>query len=218
MSSLPPCNGQNAGHCTPTELQKQQLDYAWNWFCFHADQRIKVYNFMLVALGFLVAAIVTAVDKDRLGIALVLCLFSALLAVAFVALDRRNRDLERLGADVLRELEKTVLFEKAGTATPSVMSSLDAGILANPKHEAGYSDKGALVSIENFVLGKHRLLLPATAWLFFLLFLGGALHLGSELRQPKRETSPDSAAVKVYCSTCPSNSPVAASQPTPVTR
>lgn len=217
MSSLPPCDGQNAGRCTPTELQKQQLEYAWNWFSFHADQRIKVYNFMLVALGFLVAAIVTAVDKDRLGIALVLCLFSALLAAAFVALDRRNRDLERLGADVLRELEKKVLFEKAATATPSAMSSLDVGILANPRHEAGYSDKGELVNTENFVLGKHRLLLPATAWLFCFLFFVGALHLVSELRQPKRETSTESAACKACCSTCPGSLP-AASQPAAATR
>lgn len=202
MSSLPPCDGSHAGRCTPTELQKQQLDYAWKWFSFHADQRIKVYNFMLAALAFLVAAIVTAIDKGRTGIAIVLCIFSALLAFVFVLLDRRNRDLERLGEDVLKRLESQVLFEQVPGAA--------GGILSSPHHPDGYAESlRSIVSWRSFWLGKHRLLLPGTALLFAGLFVGGAVYLATQ--DPAK--ADDSPAVKVYCPACPPKAAAPASQP-----
>ncbi len=203
MSTPPPCDGTNAGQCSPTELQKLQLDYAWNWFSFHADQRIKVYNFMLAALAFLVAAIVTAIDKGRTGIAVVLCIFSALLALVFVLLDRRNRDLERLGEEVLKDLEGKVLF----TQTSGVVT----GILLSPKHESGYPESlRSIATTRNLRLGKHRLLLPGTALLFAALFVGGAAYLYSAQREPIK--ADDNPTVKVYCPVCPPKPSTAVSE------
>jgi hypothetical protein len=36
-----------------SDLVKLQFDYAWKWFSFHADQRVKMFNFMLVVFGIL---------------------------------------------------------------------------------------------------------------------------------------------------------------------
>jgi hypothetical protein len=47
----------------PTGLQQLQFDYAWKWFSFHADQRIKMFNYMLVVFGVFIAGIVSALDK-----------------------------------------------------------------------------------------------------------------------------------------------------------
>jgi hypothetical protein len=35
----------------PSELQKLQFDFAWKWFAYHADQRVKMFNFMLIVFG-----------------------------------------------------------------------------------------------------------------------------------------------------------------------
>jgi hypothetical protein len=40
-----------------------QLDYAWKWFSYHADQRMKLFNFMLVVFGVLSTAIIAAISN-----------------------------------------------------------------------------------------------------------------------------------------------------------
>jgi len=38
------------------ELHRARMTYAWAWFQYHADQRLKAFNFFLVILGILVVA------------------------------------------------------------------------------------------------------------------------------------------------------------------
>src|SRR5260370_29011163 len=95
----------------PLELRKLQFDYAWKWFSFHADQRVKMFNFMLIVFGIFAAGVVNALDKDLPPVAIAgLCFFAAFLAWAFMRLDRRNRDLVWLGEDVLMDLERKAIF------------------------------------------------------------------------------------------------------------
>jgi hypothetical protein len=91
-------------------LHKLQFDYAWKWFNYHADQRVKMFNFMLVVLGIFAAGIVNAFDKAPNTVTAFLCFFAAGLAVVFTFLDRRNRDLVWLGEDVLTHLERKAIF------------------------------------------------------------------------------------------------------------
>ncbi|MGB8279029.1 MAG: hypothetical protein WCF20_14015 [Methylovirgula sp.] len=88
------------------ELRKLQFDYAWKWFAFHAEQRTKMFNFMLVATGIFATAVATAYVKSSSRLAFWLCIAGALVAAIFSLLDRRNRDLIWRGEEVLIELEK----------------------------------------------------------------------------------------------------------------
>ena len=95
----------------PSELHKLQFDYAWKWFCFHADQRVKMFNFMLIVFGIFAAGVVNALDKNLPTIVMAgLCIFAIVLALIFILLDRRNRDLVWLGEDVLMDLERKAIF------------------------------------------------------------------------------------------------------------
>ena len=47
----------------PGTEEDPRLDYAWKWFNFHAEQRTKMFNYMLVGLGILATAIATMVQK-----------------------------------------------------------------------------------------------------------------------------------------------------------
>src|ERR1700729_959787 len=96
----------------PSELRKLQFDYAWKWFSFHADQRTKIFNFMLVVFGIFAAGIVNALDKHVPKIAVAgLAISAGILALIFRRLDRRNRDLVWLAEDVLKELEREAIFD-----------------------------------------------------------------------------------------------------------
>jgi len=91
----------------PNELDKLQFDYAWKWFCFHADQRIKMFNYMLIVFGIIVAGIVNASRNGTHASAIAfLCIVAGVMSLIFILLDRRNRDLVWLGEDVLMDLER----------------------------------------------------------------------------------------------------------------
>jgi Flp pilus assembly protein TadB len=96
----PPCDPE-------LELRKLQFDYAWKWFSYHADQRVKMFNFMLVALGIFAAAIVSAITYHMAHRATaILCFVAGILALVFGFLDMRNRNLVLLGEEVLMALER----------------------------------------------------------------------------------------------------------------
>ena len=94
----------------PTELQKLRFDYAWKWFNFHAEQRTKMFNFMLVGLGILATALVGAIEKKLLLEAAVVGTAATMVALVFSLLDARNRQLYIAAMDVLIDAEKNLVF------------------------------------------------------------------------------------------------------------
>jgi hypothetical protein len=152
-----------------SELHKIQFDYAWKWFAFHADQRIKMFNFMLLVFGVFAAGVVNALDKRLPTSAIAsLCFVAAGLAEIFVKLDRRNRDLVRRGEDVLKHLEREVIFGEPPTIRREG-AQVDFGILTREASSAiGGRMKNVWLSVW---LGKHRLWLPMIGHLIAVLFL-----------------------------------------------
>lgn len=94
----------------PTDLQKMRFDYAWKWFSFHAEQRTKMFNYMIIGLGVLAGAVVSAINDGLEREASIICLFAILLGAAFFLLDKRNRRLYSVAQDVLIDAERTYLF------------------------------------------------------------------------------------------------------------
>ena len=168
----------------PSELYKLQFDYAWKWFTFHADQRVKMFNFMLVVFGIFAAGVVNALDKDLPPVAISsLCFFATFLAWAFILLDGRNRDLVWLGEDVLIRLEREAIFgesKKIKDGRNKDEQKIDFGILWRQVLEGRRSrDLGQIGNYwRDVCLGKHRVLLPAIAfWIGALFLAAGVLIL-----------------------------------------
>jgi hypothetical protein len=175
----------------PSELQKLEFDYAWKWFNFHADQRIKMFNFMLIVFGIFATAIVTALDKPRLSreITVGLCVIAGVLALIFSRLDRRNRDLLWLGEDVLVELERKGIFgedneidgRRIKTNGREEDRKVRFGILWRQKAEERENPTG---DIGSAIRGKHRLWLPWISYLFAVLFFIAAAFIWKQGPQP----------------------------------
>lgn len=83
-----------------------EFDYAWNWFQYHAAQRLTAFNFFLIIVGLLLVAYAQAIDHGWVGVGVAVGALGALVAVGFSALDVRNEELVNCGRQALLLLEK----------------------------------------------------------------------------------------------------------------
>lgn len=80
----------------PSEAHRLAHEYAWSWFEYHAQQRLQLFNFSIVALGALAAASATFLSQAAYIAAGLTAVFAGALAIAFLRLDQRNSELTRL--------------------------------------------------------------------------------------------------------------------------
>ena len=156
-----------------------RLEYAWKWFNFHAEQRTKMFNYMLVGLGILATAIATMVQKGLALEASVLSTAGVLLCIAFWFMDYRNRYLYSLAQGVLLQIETTQLFPGDG----------ESGIVKELSQREG-SPKPWRTGIAG---GQHRFWMPLVIIVFAVLFglaIALAIYMGSS---PDLQTTPDKA-------------------------
>ena len=159
---------------------KERFDYAWNWFAYHADQRLKMFNFMLIALGVFANSIVAAINGGSPLVAASLCVVGGMLSLAFRQLDRRNQDLTWIGEDVLAHLETEWLFKPAQTIPPfhekPNRDKVAYNILPRQKTDDDFKVPDGIQGIpKGLYLGRHRLLLKGTATLLAIFFFAGAV-------------------------------------------
>ena len=83
-----------------------QFTYAWNWFSYHAAQRLIAFRFYLIIIGavgwlfFKEGTAVTYLDNPLLGVSLFV------VSLFFYLLEVRNNQLVNCGREALDELEK----------------------------------------------------------------------------------------------------------------
>ncbi len=167
-----------------------RFDYAWKWFAYHADQRVKMFNFMLVADGLLATAVITALGQRMALGAAALCFIASALASAFTLLDARNQQLIWFGEDVLFHLEHNWIFkEQPGDVEDRDGNRVAYGILRRERDKKLKAKKtgtqdGAAASaqaprgrpsfpgshVRDAMASKHRVLLKAVAMGIAFLF------------------------------------------------
>ncbi|TGD70642.1 hypothetical protein E4634_20920 [Mangrovimicrobium sediminis] len=93
-------------------IQKEILDYAWNWFEYHATQRLVAFRYFLIFLGILSIALNNALQASNINFAQILCAVGAFISIAFLMLEVRNEELVNVGRDALIEIEKDSSYPK----------------------------------------------------------------------------------------------------------
>lgn len=94
-------------------ILRLRFDYAWEWFKYHAGQRVTMFSYFLIIAGILANAYVGLLDKGHPGIAAGLGALGAFTSVGFLLLDVRNHQLVDWAADVLGHLEESDIFTSA---------------------------------------------------------------------------------------------------------
>jgi len=88
--------------------KKDELEYAWKWFEFHADQRLRAFYYYLIIIGALGYGYLFCLNSDNKvsvsSLAPLLGFLGALISVAFLIIEIRNVDLVNIGRDELRRL------------------------------------------------------------------------------------------------------------------
>lgn len=83
-----------------------EFKYAWDWFSYHAQQRLTAFNFFLILMGAVVVSYTQAVNHDLQAFGVALGGLGAFVAVAFWAMEVRNEELVYCGRTALDVLEK----------------------------------------------------------------------------------------------------------------
>jgi len=82
-------------------------EYAWNWFEYHAGQRLTEFRFFLIFFGALALGFRIGLEDGNLIIARGICAFGVFVSFAFLMLDYRNEQLVNVGRDALMYLEQS---------------------------------------------------------------------------------------------------------------
>lgn len=82
-----------------------EFKYAWEWFSYHARQRLTAFNFFLILMSAVVVGYTQAVNNDLPSLGAVLGALGTFVALAFWAMDVRNEELVCCGRAALDQLE-----------------------------------------------------------------------------------------------------------------
>ena len=171
-----------------SELDKMRFDYAWKWFSYHADQRVKMFNFMLIAFGILGSGGVGALEADRPSVTLFLSVIGIIMSIGFFFLDMRNRDLVWRGESILKYLEKETLFK--GLTLADMRKEGDDWVeYAKDARILGFKQAGEIQAelktnlgsriahrFTQFQQGQHRIWFPLITGLILLFFSGLSIY------------------------------------------
>jgi len=83
-----------------------EFKYAWDWFSYHARQRLMAFNFFLVLIGAVVVGYTQAVNEHIRALGVGLGFLGAFVSVGFWVMDVRNEELVNCGRAALDKMEK----------------------------------------------------------------------------------------------------------------
>lgn len=90
------------------EKLKLAVKFAWDWFNYHATQRLIAFRFFLILIGIVSVGLSKSVGDGQLVFGVLVALFGGLISIAFWLLDIRNTELVNCGRAALDKLEPKI--------------------------------------------------------------------------------------------------------------
>ena len=87
-------------------ISNEVFNYAWNWFEYHANQRMIAFRYFLIFLGITAVALNNAIEVNNFHFVIIIGVLGSFISIAFFVLEVRNEKLVNLGRDALKEIEK----------------------------------------------------------------------------------------------------------------
>jgi hypothetical protein len=124
----------------PSLSDKDMLNYIWNYFQLHANQRMSVFNFYVSFSSLITIPLILTFKNEKnlhlLGILLGFLLF--MLSIVFWKLDVRTRMLIKISQDALKQLENNFNSKNDEITSKLRILQLDEDITKNMKKEENF--------------------------------------------------------------------------------
>ncbi len=133
--------------------------YAWDWFEFHAKQRLTTFNFFLIIMGAI--GYVYIFGKPDAPLINWIAFFGAIISFLFLLLEVRNTILVGDGRAALDKLEKENHFKKMLIRKANLKRFFLDKNTDNPRN-SGWQRAGFALSSHTFCL---RFVLSASIWI-----------------------------------------------------
>ena len=146
------------------------LKYAWDWFHYHASQRLTAFRFYLIIVAAILAGYINSFDNELYPFSSVLALIGAIVSFVFLQLDRRNEELVNHGRDLLDELEQEIhvfLRRRDDVKTKEEAERLAGGNFKPQQEKAWEREPISKIA-------KHRKMFRFLQILLLILFLAAA--------------------------------------------
>lgn len=96
-----------AAESKPSGPSEIACKYAWDWFSYHAAQRLTTFRFFLIIIGVVIVGYFKCVELEWRGLGFLIGLFGVLISIAFWLLEIRNEELVNCGRHALDKLEES---------------------------------------------------------------------------------------------------------------
>jgi hypothetical protein len=131
------------------KLLEFAIDHSWKYFAFHAEQRMKVFNFFFLAINALVAAAAGAAYA-KLWVFVAFSGFAVFfVSIIFYVLDRRNKQLVEIGELALIDFQKE-LGLKLSSISPKREDYYPVQFIERSDRLESYEDYRHLLASRNF--------------------------------------------------------------------
>lgn len=111
------CDSVNDGGTGPlpdvsckTLCTKEVLSYCWDWFEYHAGQRVLSFRYFAILMGIFAVGFANGLDRNSYVFLFCVAIAAALASLAFLYLDIRNEQLVSHGKNALLSLEASAAF------------------------------------------------------------------------------------------------------------
>ena len=91
-----------------TSNEEIAYKYAWDWFSYHAKQRITAFNYFIL----IISALIVGFSKANINEQLIYAFCGVIVSIAFFILDWRNTILVNDGRQALDTLERNNIYLK----------------------------------------------------------------------------------------------------------
>lgn len=93
--------------------------YAWDYFHYHAGQRLTTFNFYIIICSLVITGYITAIkDAKTVPFGIVVGLLLPLVSFVFWQLDRRNKEMIKNAEEALKSIEKNTIIPNAAEDPP----------------------------------------------------------------------------------------------------
>jgi hypothetical protein len=170
---------------TPPDLFSIEQKYAWDWFSYHAAQRMTALNYFFITVGIVAVAYSKCVENHWRGVGFLVGMMGALCSIAFWLLDVRNEELVNCGREALRAVESRMgvhprlddhdrrfLAVSTGWLSGGILRGLN---IALPESQKNVHRKNGRRKFWAGDIFAHRFWLRTIQALAFTAFAGGAV-------------------------------------------